>query len=312
MISEILNKFFTGAEVIDDLLLFVSIVECGSFAKAAECYDIYPSKISRRLQMLEEELGKILVDRTVKNRVVLTEAGLIIYEQFHGSLAKLNNKIQQISDLFEHKKFGGLRVILPPIFSNEFILPKLNRFTHKYPQLQLNIIYSTHDVSLLDGNFNLALTSIIPRRGDYKIRTCCSAGAGLFASKEYLDHNGTLETLEDLEKHKIILPILDGQVFDRWVLWDDNNTSHNLFIENSALIYDSAIAGINLVKNHFGISPLLNFNVQELVDAGLVQRVLPQYFFKPMPFYLIKPNEPENENMQLIEFFLNEILKSEY
>lgn len=298
--------------MLDDLLLFVSIVECGSFAKTAECYDIYPSKISRRLQMLEEELGKVLVNRTIKNKIVLTEAGQIIYEQFHGSLAKLNNKIKQINYLFEYKKFGNLRVILPPMFSNEFILPKLNKFVNKYPQLQLNIIYSTHDVSLLDGNFNLALTSIIPRRGDYKIRTCCNASAGLFASTEYLEHNGVPETIEDLEKHKIILPILDGQVFDRWVLWDDNNTSHNLFIENNVLIYDSALAGISLVKNHFGISPLLNFNVQELVEAGLVQRVLPQYFFEPMPFYLVKPNESENENAQLIEIFLNKILQSEY
>lgn len=298
--------------MLDDLSLFISIVECGSFAKAAECYDIYPSKISRRLQMLEDELGKTLVDRSIKNKIVLTEAGKVVYEQFHGSFAKLNNKLLQINDLFDYKKFGNLRIILPPIFSNEFILPKLNKFVNKYPQLQLNIIYSTHDVSLLDGNFNLALTSVVPRRGDYKIRTCCSASAGLFASVEYLKDNGIPETVEDLEKHKIILPVLDGQVFDRWVLWDNNSISHNLFIENNTLVYDSALAGINLVKNHFGISPLLNFNVQELVKAGLVQRVLPQYFFKPMPFYIIKPNDQDNENTLLLEKFLTSILKLEY
>jgi DNA-binding transcriptional LysR family regulator len=297
--------------MLDDLSLFITIVDCGSFTKAAQCCDIYPSKLSRRLQMLEDSLGHVLIDRTVKNSVVLTEAGKILYTQFQGSFARLNNRLKELDSLF-NDKFGDLKLILPPIFANEFILPKLTKFTNRYPQINLNIIYSTHDVSLMDGNFNIALTSVSPSRGDYRIRTVFHAHAGLFASTKYLTEHGTPQSLEELTQHKIILPIVFNRIFDHWVLTDSENIPHNVYLENHQLIYDSSLAGINLVKHHFGISPLLNFNVHEYIADGSMQRVLPEYNFEKLPFYLVKPNDETSENVNLIERFLRKILELEY
>jgi len=79
--------------MLDDLSLFVTLVESGSFAKAAIRCDIYQSKLSRRLQTLEQNLGQILVDRSVKNTVVLTEAGIILYDKLHENITRINNDL---------------------------------------------------------------------------------------------------------------------------------------------------------------------------------------------------------------------------
>jgi DNA-binding transcriptional LysR family regulator len=294
--------------MLDDLSLFVTLVESGSFAKAAIRCDIYQSKLSRRLQTLEQNLGQILVDRSVKNTIILTEAGIILYDKLHENITRINNKLDNLNDLFKSPA-GELRLALPPILANEFILPALNDFILEYPHIKLTIIYSTQDVSFLDKGFDLALTSIIPRRGDYKIRTVCSASSGLFASIKYLEKHGTPQELDDLERHKIILPILDGKVFNRWVLLDEDNVSHNLYFETHCLTYDSSLAGINLVKNHIGISPLLHFNAKNILKSGEAVQILPKYHFAEMPFYIIKPHENKSTHISLVEVFITNILQ---
>lgn len=294
--------------MLDDISLFIALVESGSFAKAALRCNIYQSKLSRRLQMLEEHLGQILVNRSVKNTIVLTEAGMTLYNKLHLNILNINNKLENINELF-HNQAGELKLVLPPILANEFIIPVLNNFIISHPYLELTIIYSTHDVSFLENGFDLALSSIMPRRGDYKIRTICYANAGLFASAKYLHENGHPQSLEDLKQHKIVLPILDGRLFNRWVLLDENNISHNLFFESNCLTYDSSLAGINLVKNHIGISPLLNFNAKAMLDNGEALPVLPMYRFEKMPFYMIKPYENNSSHTPLLESFLTAVLQ---
>lgn len=64
---------------------FLAVADCMSFSRAAaELYVSQPS-ISRQVKQLEEELGYELFDRTQRNRISLTSAGMIFRESFRSA-----------------------------------------------------------------------------------------------------------------------------------------------------------------------------------------------------------------------------------
>ena len=64
---------------LNDLRYFALIVEHGGFSAAERHAHITKSKLSRRVQLLEENLGVRLLQRSTR-RLTLTEAGRIFYE----------------------------------------------------------------------------------------------------------------------------------------------------------------------------------------------------------------------------------------
>ena len=65
---------------IEDLRLFVSVVDEGSIARAADALGIAKSAVSRRLQQLEDRYEIKLVDRQPRNWEV-TKAGQELYQR---------------------------------------------------------------------------------------------------------------------------------------------------------------------------------------------------------------------------------------
>ena len=103
------------------LKYFVSIVDTGSMTKAAErCFISQPS-ISQQLGKLEESVGKQLFSR-IKGRLVLTDAGQVMYEQAQKILTDVEEAKHRVSDLDEnsggHVSIGILPTLAP------YVLPK--------------------------------------------------------------------------------------------------------------------------------------------------------------------------------------------
>ena len=104
------------------LKYFVAIVETGSITKAAErCYISQPS-ISQQLSKLEDSVGKKLFSRE-KGKLILTDAGKILYDQGLNILNKVAEAKRQVNDMDSIN--GGLVAIgvLPTLAP--FMLPKL-------------------------------------------------------------------------------------------------------------------------------------------------------------------------------------------
>ena len=64
---------------LEDVAIFVSVVEEGSFANAARRLKLPPTTVSRRVRQLEEALGARLLHRTTRS-LALTEAGQRYFE----------------------------------------------------------------------------------------------------------------------------------------------------------------------------------------------------------------------------------------
>ncbi|MFK4591068.1 DNA-binding transcriptional LysR family regulator [Bradyrhizobium diazoefficiens] len=67
-------------ELLNDMALFVEVVKARSFRGAAATLDMPNSTLSRRISLLEKEIGLRLLNRTTR-RVELTEAGQLYFER---------------------------------------------------------------------------------------------------------------------------------------------------------------------------------------------------------------------------------------
>jgi LysR family hydrogen peroxide-inducible transcriptional activator len=119
------------------LKYFVSIVETGSATKAAErCYISQPS-ISQQLSKLEDSIGKKLFSR-VKGKLILTDAGQIMYEQAQYILTKVEETKRRLSDA-DDTSGGTVAIGILPTLA-PFMLPStLLALSAKYPEAMVTV-----------------------------------------------------------------------------------------------------------------------------------------------------------------------------
>ena len=86
-----------------NLEALVTVVDTGSFSKAAERLGMAKSVISRRVSMLEEQLGAQLLQRTTRS-LSLTGPGQQFYERAVRILAELKEAEQSITDASSRSK----------------------------------------------------------------------------------------------------------------------------------------------------------------------------------------------------------------
>ena len=87
---------------LEDMAMFVRIVEAGSITKAAEQLNIAKSAVSRRLKELEARLGSQLISRTTRHSK-LTQAGEQYYQQ-------VNHILRAVDAVNENTSEAPMRV----------------------------------------------------------------------------------------------------------------------------------------------------------------------------------------------------------
>lgn len=121
----------------------------GSFSLAAEELFVTPAAVSYQIRLLESELGVPLFKRLAR-MVVLTEAGATLLGYVQTALSALEEGVRETSIKQES---GPLNVSLVPSFAQQWLLPRLERFNQRYPDIQLRINASSRLADFnLDGN----------------------------------------------------------------------------------------------------------------------------------------------------------------
>ena len=82
----------------DELDVFVSVVEEQGFSAAAKRLDSTPAVVSRRIKSLEQRLGVRLLQRTTR-KVQLTEAGELYFREVSRLLGELRRVEQQLDEV---------------------------------------------------------------------------------------------------------------------------------------------------------------------------------------------------------------------
>ena len=110
-----------------------------SFKFAADELYLTPSAVSHQMKELEETLGLRLFERRPRS-LELTRAGATLLEEVEPLLEALDRSVAQIA------RGGGrrsVRMMLPQFFASELLIPRLDAFCARHPQLDIHI--DSHD-----------------------------------------------------------------------------------------------------------------------------------------------------------------------
>lgn len=182
--------------------VFASVVESGSFARAAEQLHISSTAASRHVADLEKSLGAQLLQRSTR-RLNLTEVGAEYYDRCRQILADVEEAEAQAATS-ESQPRGLLRISLPFGFGLRFVAPLIPEFSKRYPELELELSYSDRHVDLVEEGIDMAIritrdlkTTLVARKLAPVKMICC-------ASPEYLDRFGTPQTPDALRQHRCL------------------------------------------------------------------------------------------------------------
>nr|WP_241878741.1 LysR family transcriptional regulator [Psychrobacter sp. PraFG1]UNK05321.1 LysR family transcriptional regulator [Psychrobacter sp. PraFG1] len=143
---------------LEDMALFVRIVESGSITKASEQLDIAKSAVSRRLKELETSLNTQLISRTTR-RSTVTEAGQKYYQQACSILSEIEVLNEQISGVASQIE-GTMRMTAPLSFGLMHLNDIIHNYAQQHPQLNFELDFSDRHIDLVEEGMKWPFVSV--------------------------------------------------------------------------------------------------------------------------------------------------------
>ena len=150
----------------DDLKFVLAVARSNNLASASRLLQVNESTVARRIVRIEKNLKAQLFERTTGS-LRLTKAGELAFdyaEQVEMNTQHLFGAIEG-SDL---KAQGTVRLTSVPVILNHLLIPCLQDFTNKHPQLNLELIAEPRDLSLSKREVDIALRLARPTK-EYRI-----------------------------------------------------------------------------------------------------------------------------------------------
>jgi DNA-binding transcriptional LysR family regulator len=252
----------------DKLKVFHAAAEAGSFTHAGEQLGLSQSAVSRQVSALEQELGVSLFHRHARG-LILTEQGEMLHHTAHDVFMKLEAARAKLTDSKERPN-GELKVSTSPGIGLHWLTPRLGEFIDLYPDIHITLITSDEELDLAMREADVAIRLRQPTQPDLIQRKLFSVRFHAYASPEYLKRFGTPKTLEDLDKHRILL--LGGTVVPnyfenrRWLMEAGRNGKG----PRPPILTINNILGIQRAcQRSIGVALLPDYLVEE--NGGLVQ-----------------------------------------
>ena len=117
--------------------IFYTVANHGNITKASEELLISQPAISKSIKNLEEQLGGTLFVRT-KRGVILTEEGKEFYKYIKQAMEFIQNAESKFTDMI-NLETGSIRIGISTTLTKEFLLPYLEIFHSKYPNINIEI-----------------------------------------------------------------------------------------------------------------------------------------------------------------------------
>ncbi|MBX5160703.1 MULTISPECIES: LysR family transcriptional regulator [unclassified Rhizobium] len=127
---------------LDQLQVFLTVVEKGSFSAASRALNRTQSVVSYTIANLEAQLRVALFSRSGTKRPQLTEAGRSVLEDARrllGDLDLMRARVQALSDGLE----AELNVAMSAIVPTDIVVDVLRAFRSHYPTVSLNVTVGT-------------------------------------------------------------------------------------------------------------------------------------------------------------------------
>jgi len=268
---------------LDELAIFVAILETGSLAAAARKLRRSPPAVTRALAMLEERVGARLVERTTR-RSRPTDAGKRLAEDARQVLAGYGDAVREVSAAAVR---GELRVTAPLVFGRRHITPIVASFLDAHPGVRVDLVLSDRNLDLVGDGLDVALRIGVLANSAMVARKVGEVRRVLVASPRYLVGCPPLRAPHDLTRHDVIFTANRSGSFEVRFAGAPRDQIVRVV---PRLVVNDVEAMLLAVRAGRGIGRALTYQVADDLASGTLVRLLPETEPPPVPVQLVVPS----------------------
>ncbi len=185
--------------------VFCQVGKSKSFSKASkELYMTQPA-VSQAIMQLEGELDIRLFNRTPKG-ASLTNEGSLLFEYVNSAINLINAGEEKILE-FKDLTMGELKIGVGDTISKYFLLPYLEVFHNRYPNLKFKIINGTTlelCALIKSGEIDIAICNFPIDDPSLELRPCGEVRDIFVCGEKYKDLSKEKISLEEMVKYPLI------------------------------------------------------------------------------------------------------------
>ncbi len=265
---------------LDELAIFVAIIEAGSLVSASRRLRRSPPAITRALSALEDRIGLRLVDRTTR-RLAPTEAGSTLAERARALLADYEMVMVGAS---QAPIRGVLRITAPVQFGRRHVAPIVSAFLNAYPDVRVELSLNDRNVDLIEEGLDLAVRIGSLADSSLVARQVGSVRRVVVASPAYLARRGVPRAPSDLATHDTIFGMARSPARE----WRFGPSKRGPLVRLSPrLLVDDVETQLQAAQAGRGIARVLSYQVSDELASGVLVRLLQDFEPEPLPVQLV-------------------------
>lgn len=293
---------------IDLFRIFVRVVDCASFTRAADGLGVPRSSVSAAILELEGRLGTRLLNRTTR-KVAPTRDGAAFYDRCLVLIAE----VEEAESLFRQgarRPSGRLRVDVPSRIGRLIIAPALPEFLDAYPEIDVDLGMTDRAVDLVEDGIDCVLRVGVRADSGLIARPIGELPLINVASPAYLARHGSPQGPEDLDRHLAVnyASPSTGRV-EPWE-WTAAGALHTRPVRGRVTV-NSAEAYIACCLAGLGLIQIPAFDVRAHLASGELVAVMPDHCAAAMPMALVYLHRQQlNRRLQVFADWLETLLKA--
>lgn len=268
---------------LNEMAIFVHVVDAGSFTGAARNLGLPKSTVSRKITQLEERLSVRLIQRTTRS-LRLTDTGTAYYNHCSRILNDINEANVAVTQM-QSTPTGTLRLTAPPLFGSAVLAKLVADYMAVHPQVQVDMVLSDQKLDLVQEGIDIAFrigqledSSLIGRHlGDVNAMMC--------ASPAYLEEHGHPQHPSDLHAHHL----LTATQWQSWHLHGPGDDQISIQVK-PRLKANDFMSLYRLAVEGTGIAPLPTLIASQGIRKGELAPVLSHWPFEASPIHALYPS----------------------
>lgn len=289
--------------LLDNISLFLLIVEKGSLAAAGREKGLSPTTVSERLAALEAHYGVVLLNRTTRS-ISLTDEGRTLFEG-------ARHVLEEVDDLDTKIRFGAqrltgpLRISVPKDLGRTVISHAIASFLDAHPGISIDLHLSDGYVDLVGLGIDLAVRFGPIGDSSLRVRPLPAKRRILCASPVYLRQHGAPRTPVDLKDHNCIVMRFGQNIDNVWQFGDTAarqivTVKGNLIANDGALVRQWCLEGRGIILKS-------EFDVGADIRAGRLEELLVEYASPPAPLQIVFP--PSRAQPRRVSAFADHLVR---
>jgi DNA-binding transcriptional LysR family regulator len=274
----------------DDVRVFLAVARAASLSGAGKRLRIDPATVGRRIARLEQNMAAALFVKSPQG-YVLTNAGQRLMERAEPVEAAMQAASDVLNTTSEELS-GQIRLGAPDGCAN-YLLPQVcAAICADHPDLDIQIVALPRVFNLSKREADMAIGVSAPTANRLHVQKLTDYKLHLMAARPYLQAHPPIQTVRDLQDHRVIGYIPD-MIFDT-----ELDYLNDLGIKRVALASNSVSVQFNMVRQGGGIGVVHDFAMPS--TRGL-QKVLADQISLTRSFYLIR-HKTDLQNARMKRF----------